>query len=414
MKLTIVNGANEIGHTCVKIETAQSVLLIDLGTPLSDDPKKELSYEEITGQTSKPVYFLLSHPHQDHYGLAGILPHEIPKFMSEGAKKLIEVSNIFLQESYVDLQNVQTFKDRVPFSIGADITVTAYKVCHSAFDSYAFLIESKGKKIFYSGDFRGKTGRQEYLFPKLLKEVQALKPDVLLLEGTRISRKSETTETMIEQEMVKLFKDQKAFTGIVIASQNIDRIVSIYKAVRTAGKQLIISPYEAYVLEMIHEVAPSLPQFHWDGIRVYFSRNTTKALLEYGHKKEVYAYRAKKITLEEIQEASQDFVWLLKDNSLYDRIFNRIDTSQSVMCWSLWDGYLSRKDNTFEIKVKSKFKALRTDLHCSGHAGLEEMKALAECADAKYLIPIHTCEPKEYEKHFQNVKILNNNEVFEL
>jgi mRNA degradation ribonuclease J1/J2 len=41
-------------------------------------------------------------------------------------------------------------------------------VDHSGFDSFAFLIESEDKKIFYSGDFRGH-GRKSILFDNILK-----------------------------------------------------------------------------------------------------------------------------------------------------------------------------------------------------------------------------------------------------
>ena len=56
---------------------------------------------------------------------------------------------------YPDLQifNGQ-IAHRTPVEIGP-FRVTPYLVDHSAFDAYALLVEADGKRVFYSGDFRG-------------------------------------------------------------------------------------------------------------------------------------------------------------------------------------------------------------------------------------------------------------------
>jgi len=40
---------------------------------------------------------LLSHPHQDHYGLLSHINPRIPIYLSKGCKKLIEASHYFSQ-----------------------------------------------------------------------------------------------------------------------------------------------------------------------------------------------------------------------------------------------------------------------------------------------------------------------------
>ena len=107
---------------------------------------------------------LLSHSHQDHYGLLSFVNPDIPVYMSKGCKELIEVSYFFGQTEY-DLKNIKTVEMWQPFRIG-DFTITPYLVDHSAFDAMAFLIEVENKKIFYSGDFRGH-GRKSVLFKKI-------------------------------------------------------------------------------------------------------------------------------------------------------------------------------------------------------------------------------------------------------
>ena len=75
-------------------------------------------------------------------------------------------------DTYVNVNN---------HSIG-DITVTPYWMDHSAFDAYAFMIESQGKSLFYSGDFRSH-GRKSRAF-RWFTHNAPKNVDYLLLEGT--------------------------------------------------------------------------------------------------------------------------------------------------------------------------------------------------------------------------------------
>ena len=53
-----------------------------------------------------------------------------------------------------------------PVEIGP-FRVTPYLVDHSAFDAYSLLVEADGKRVFYSGDFRGH-GRKGKLFEAMV------------------------------------------------------------------------------------------------------------------------------------------------------------------------------------------------------------------------------------------------------
>ncbi len=92
---------------------------------------------------------------------------KIPIYLSQGCKELITISHYFGQTD-CDPKNVEAVTMWQPFKKG-NFTITPYLVDHSGFDALAFLIESEGKKIFYSGDFRGH-GRKSILFDNILKK----------------------------------------------------------------------------------------------------------------------------------------------------------------------------------------------------------------------------------------------------
>jgi len=58
-------------------------------------------------------------------------------------------------------------------------TVTPYLVDHSAFDSYAMVVEAAGRRLMYTGDLRGH-GRKSRLFEEMLARPPA-QIDTLLM-----------------------------------------------------------------------------------------------------------------------------------------------------------------------------------------------------------------------------------------
>ena len=134
-----------------------------------------------------------------------------------------------------------TCPDRVPLQIGA-FTVTPFLVDHSGFDSYSLLIEAEGRRLFYSGDFRGH-GRKASLFKRLLDQ-PPLPIDVLLCEGTHIRREqardeAPRSELDVELSLAKTMSETTGAACVVSSAQNIDRLVTVYRASKRAGRTLV-------------------------------------------------------------------------------------------------------------------------------------------------------------------------------
>ena len=82
----------------------------------------------------------------------------------------------------IDLREAGHSAIASPFAIGP-FTVTPYLADHSGFDAYSLLIEAGGRRLFYTGDFRGH-GRKHCLQRLLAdppRDVHAL-----VMEGTSI------------------------------------------------------------------------------------------------------------------------------------------------------------------------------------------------------------------------------------
>jgi len=428
VNLTIHRGSKEIGGTCIELQSKDSKILIDFGLPLIAENKEPFYSRKIKGQSVESLFqqgilpqinglyrnespqfnaILLSHPHPDHYGLLSFVNPEIPVYMSRGCQILIEVSYFFGQFNY-ELENIKTVSPWKEFNIG-NFLVTPYLVDHSGFDALAFLIECNGKRIFYSGDFRGH-GRKGIVFENILK-----KPpegiDYLILVGSQIGRTNKgkyKTEQDIEEELSHLFKNQKEQFFIACSSQNIDRIVSIYRACVRSNRIFIIDPYTAFILDQLKVISPNIPQFDWgENISVFFVPNSyTERLSE---DKSLFKFKSAKITYEEIKAIRNRAV--IKDSYNTRKIFaKRKDMINSILIYSMWEGYLKESKEFWE-----KHQVPIIEVHSSGHAYIEELKDFVRAMKPRYIIPVHTFYPEKYSEYFEgNIKLLKDKDTVEL
>ena len=421
MKLTIHRGTHEIGGSCVELQTKRARILIDFGLPLKEDhPQKEIQKKSkeqlikdkllpgISGLYETPEFncILISHAHQDHYGLLSFVHPDIPLYTSKGTKELIELSYLFNQTN-CNLQNIKTIEAWKPFEI-EDIKITPYLVDHSGFDSMAFLIETENKKIFYSGDFRGH-GRKNVLFETMI-ENPIKDIDYLIMEGTMLSREDEQykTEEDIESEMVKLLKSSGNLMFLSCSSQNIDRIVSAYKACMKTNTLFVLEPYTAYILYMLKDIAKGVPQYDWGGnMRIFFIPNkyTDKVLNE----KKMFKFKEAKITKEEVFSLKHKM--LVKDSYTMRNIFqNKKLLKDTCVIFSMWEGYLEDQKPFWDRNQVEIIK-----VHASGHAYVEDLIKFAEALNPKNIIPIHTENADRYEKHFKsNIIKLEDGETFSI
>lgn len=431
MNLTIHRGTQEIGGSCVELKTNANCILIDFGLPLVSSQKDQpfdskilerKSVEELKKLGILPniegLYhnerkgvdaILISHSHMDHYGLLKYVNPEIPIYMSEGAKELVEISNIFTPNKTGDL-SINIFPKAGKTKIG-NFEITARLVDHSAFDARAFLIEAEGKRIFYSGDFRGH-GRKRLLFQRIISNPPE-KIDCLLMEGSMLGRAKQayTDEEAVQKGIEDVLCNKSNIAFLFASSQNIDRIISAYKACRRTNSILVIDIYTAYILHRLSKITKHLPQFDWQNIRVKFFKYHADKLAGAGYKKLLYIFNKRKIEMPEIDAKKKNILMLLRDNSFFPKVIAHIHEIQgAIIIYSMWEGYLTDeyKNRCKDIGIEIK------QIHTSGHATVEDMKAFAGALKARMLIPIHTFHANKYKELFSNVKLLEDKEMLEI
>ncbi len=431
MKFIIHRGTKEIGGSCVEIFTGKSRIVIDIGLPLvnpdmskfDSDIMKNHSIKDLINLGILPdikslykpdgkTVLLISHAHQDHYGLWDYIHPVCPVYLGKPTHKLIELTGIFTNRN-LTISNLNYFESGKSFPVG-DIEITPYLMCHSAFDAYAFLIKANGKSLFYSGDFRTH-GRKTKAFDWFCNNVEK-NVDYLLLEGTSIgnSGKSFKTESEIEREFVKTFKETEGIVLIYTSGQNIDRLVSIYRACKKTGRIFVIDFYVATVLFEIASFgfkipypSPAFPE-----IKVFYPWVLSRTIYDQGFKNILFRFKDFKIKRNEINSIHKNIVMIIRPGMRHD--LGRIRNLQGgLFVYSLWSGYKRDKYTMGFIEFVLNQGMSEKEIHTSGHADLTGLKKMIDAIKPKNIVPIHTFEKDKYKDIFidSNVLFLNDKEI---
>ena len=241
MRVRIHRGTAEIGGNCVEVEASDgSRLVVDIGRPIWAAGTDDVPLPAISGLVeADPTLhaILISHPHLDHYGLLGKVAPEVPVFMGAEAAAVLRAASFF--SSGAAIEPAACFADREPLSVGP-FTVTPFLNDHSAFDAYSLLIEADDRRLFYTGDIRGH-GRKRALFEALLGN-PPLNVDVMLMEGTNVRSDARRDTEVLESEsdlelrFVDVLRGTRGAVAVVGSAQNLDRLVTVYRAARRSGR----------------------------------------------------------------------------------------------------------------------------------------------------------------------------------
>lgn len=402
MRLRIHHGAAEIGGNCIELLSGTSRLLLDLGLPLQAGDHGLPSVSGLAEVDPDLLGVVLSHPHLDHYGLLPLALPTVPVWLGEGAVRLLEAAAPFTRGAMLP-QKITPYRNSVQFDVGP-FCITPYLMDHSAYDAHALLVEADGKRLFYSGDFRGH-GRKAKLFERFLADPPT-GIDLLLMEGTTLGRNEPcVSETDVEDEALEVMRATSGMVLTCFSGQNIDRFVSFLRASTRAGRTFIADAYMANLISGLG--LPSLPRMDdHPGIRIYLPRNQ-KRMIVAGEKFElIERYRKRRIFAEEILAHPGQFTMMFRSTMAAELAGG---LARGSLIYSLWPGYLDRDRVDLREWARENGVAFKV-IHSSGHAHRDDLIRMAKAISPKRLMPIHTDQPARYGELFSRVQCAANGE----
>lgn len=397
MQLRIHHGAAEIGGNCIELLSGTSRLLLDLGLPLQSGHHGLPPVSGLAEPDSDFLGVVLSHPHLDHYGLLPLALPTVPVWLGEGAARLLEAAAPFARGAILP-QMITTYRSHEPFEVGP-FRITPYLTDHSAYDAHGLLVEAAGKRLYYSGDFRGH-GRKAKVFEQFLADPPR-EVDLLLMEGTTLGRDEAcVTETDVEDQALAVMQDTSGIVLACFSGQNIDRFVTFLRAGMRARRTFVADAYMANLITAL--TLPSLPRFEdHAGLRVYLPTSQKRMIVAGGKFELINRYRGRRIFREEIVARPAAFTVIFRSTMAAE--FAGAKLAEGSLIYSLWPGYLERDRVDLRQWAQDQSMAFHI-IHSSGHAHRDDLIQMAAAVSPKRLMPIHTDQPARYGELFGAVQ----------
>jgi ribonuclease J len=342
MRVRIHRGAEQIGGSCVEVEANGSRIIIDLGLPLDAAEVDVALLPAVPGlqaPDSSLLAVVLSHGHRDHCGLLPVIRADLPVILEKATHRILLAAAAFVPGTRAPT-NVHFLRDLKPLTLGS-FRITPLLVDHSGYDAYALLIEAGGTRLLYTGDLRAH-GRKASLFERLVKQPPQ-KIDVMLMEGTSIGRGDETypTETEIEDALAAEFDQTEGAVLIFASPQNVDRMVSVFRACKRSRRKFVVDLYAAEILRATGN--ENVPQTSWPDVDVFVPFRQRQRIKNRGLFEQLNQHHRKRIFLEHLKTQAARSVFLCRRSMLSDLERGEC-LSGARAVWSQWSGYLKNSD----------------------------------------------------------------------
>lgn len=402
LAVTVHRGTDQIGGTVTEIKSKKGRIFIDFGSQLSGTKEKtEVNIEGLT-HGKGDCTLLLSHYHGDHIGEIHRVLSDVPVYFGELAteistilsKTLLNIRDTEIQVEQNDklkvFQRAKKLETGKSFPV-EDMKVTPYRVDHSAFDSYMFLIECEGIRLLHTGDFR-MHGYQCEEMRALLNKIGKI--DYLISEGTTVGRAVIETKSQGEYQKELSNLLQKPKVAILCSSTNIDHLASVFQAL-PPEKIVLCDEYQKKILECVSDFQQK-PEYHLH---------------------ERYCFPVERIKLiDKTVENSDNYCVLIRPAKVFsefskkkfDFLTNPEKNQDIHLIYSQWTGYLNNGSHpdTNIVNLEKLFQNRMTKLHTSGHVSKADLKEVGEILKPKGVIPIHTDDQEGFKDIFdENVLI---------
>jgi ribonuclease J len=413
MRACIHRGTQEIGGSCIELESQGYRLVLDVGMPLQASDPDQLQVPPVLGfkfPENSLLGVFITHAHLDHYGLASELPKDTPFFIGEAAHRILRASSLFGPDRY-GVQNPSFLKDRVEIPLGP-FKVTPFLVDHSAYDAYAILVEADGKGVFYTGDFRvhgWKAAMTRRLIANPPKSISTL-----LMEGTNLGR-PETETCLSEKDLVEplaeLINGTEGMALVWASAQNIDRLATLWKACRKAKRQLITDLYTAEVLAATGN--PNVPQSTWSNLRVYLPSGQRAQIIANQAFEVVARHKLARIYPEDLAKAAPGSAMLFRPSMRADLERAGCLEKARLIC-SIWSGYLKDPKQVKFLDWLERHRITIRHCHTSGHATSRDLLRLRRAMPEAQLVPVHLDPTHPFPPAFAPISAKRDGEWWEI
>ena len=388
---------------------------------------------------------LISHAHLDHAGYIHHLRTDIPICCSEETHAILEALNDTSKTGFNDLtEQVTSFETYTNNKGGVSkktkkgfpeivvprkfnlfdfekkfkidgIEIIPFNVDHSLPGATGYIIHTSSGTIVYTGDFRFHGRRAEKTLD-FMEACSESKPDVLIIEGTRVESERSETESDVEKEILEITSKTKGLTVCNWPIRDIDRMQSFVNVAKKENKILTITLKQAYVIEKLSECKDTtIPKIDEEYIALYAMRKDW-GLIGSGFD-EKFIKSGYDMWERDYLDESICYRDVLKEQTKYMFFCSNFDLKELIDIKPLQGStYIKSVCEPFDKEMEEDWKRIRNWInhfgielnktHVSGHASASQLKQFVEKVDSKKIIPVHTEKAEIYNKWSNNALLL--------
>jgi ribonuclease J len=201
----------------------------------------------------------------------------------------------------------------------------------------------------------------------------------------------------VEEAALTVFRETAGLALALYSPQNIDRLVSLYKAARQADRLFVMDLCAATISAATGR--ETIPQAAWDGVRVYVPQTQRVRVKQTREFDRTAALGGSRIYMDELVQSTGRFVLTFRE-SMAAEIERAGCLAGAAAVWSMWAGYLEQPSGLRLRAWLDRQGIPLTVAHASGHATVADLQRLVAAMRPERVVPIHTTAPELFFDYF--------------
>jgi ribonuclease J len=185
------------------------------------------------------------------------------------------------------------------------------------------------------------------------------------------------------------------------SAQNLDRLVTAYRAARRSGRQLVVDLYGASVAAATRS---TIPQPGFEDLGVFVPRRQRVLVKQRREFWRTHQIKPHRVFPEELAERPKSFVFHVPSSTARELISASAFDRTGIVAWSLWEGYLNMPSGIALRELLAQHQSSPTSVHTSGHASVADLRRLVGALGPTKVVPIHSEAGDRFAELFPGVE----------
>lgn len=384
IRIVPLGGTEEIGKNMTAFETAEDIIVIDVGFTFKNEDAPGIDYfipntQYLEERKEKIRAVFITHGHLDHIGA---IPYIMPKIGNPAiySRQFTTYMIQKRQEEFGHLPplNIQVVEKNGRVKVG-NMTVRFFAVTHAIPDSMGIAIETSYGDIIHTGDLRVDNDHGEPTDEEKVEftAVRARNPLLLLADSTNADSTGwSLPEKTVLANIDEIIKNVPGRLIIGTFASQVERIIKIIQLCEKHGKKVLI---EGRSMKANIEVAK-----HAGLLRP--KEGTLIPMEDIGN------YPADRLVVIATGSQGEEFAALMRMGNLTHKHFKVRKGDTVLLSSSIIPGnevgVQKIKDNLSRQGATIIHYRI-SEVHSSGHANGDELKWIISAVNPKFFIPIH-------------------------